>query len=660
MTAKRGSDWIWGLAVVVVAMVMAVWDVTNTVANRRAETWQRLDALARVVEARTSQALGGIDSLLRDAQSEMDRVGEPGAVEFQRYLITRARFQPHALTISVVTPKGTVLQSTEEKLIGITVGERSYQRYFRDHPQSQSLFIGEPITAALNRTVIFATRAHRDAQGKVSALMVAALSPSLFFGIIEAALPSEPSGAISISNQDHIILARAPNLDGTLVGKSLANAPLRIAHVASGQPITLQEGAGGLDGNVRMIVMRTNPDWGIVIGVSVTRADVMRPILPHMAGDALFVILVAAASFGIVKFRRYREQTQLQAAGQVARARDYYMQVLDEIPTLVRRQAVDGACLYVNDAWSCFTGRSPNDDMGDGWLEAVHPDDRPALKIAGEHDYRLARAEGGYGWIHEVTRPLRDQDGQLVGLLASGIDVTLSRRFQEDLQQSNAELEEFAYVASHDLREPLRMVNSYMGLIERRLGDQVSTEIREFIDFARDGANRMDKLILDLLQYSRIGRMSAPKSMVDLNQSLDHARDLLHLAMAEQHASIQAEHLPSVFASEDDMVRLFQNLIANAIKYAQPGIAPVVTIAAQRQIGAWCISVSDNGIGINRDFFDRIFRIFQRLHGRDEHGGGSGIGLSICKKIVESHGGRIWVDSPGPNQGSVFSFTLPA
>jgi len=313
-----------------------------------------------------------------------------------------------------------------------------------------------------------------------------------------------------------------------------------------------------------------------------------------------------------------------------------------------------------NATWTAFTGHPPTDALGQGWLEAVHPDDRAGLAKGGEHEYRLARTDGSYAWIHEVARPLRDQDGQPAGSLASGIDITESRQFQEKLQQSNAELEQFAYVASHDMREPLRMINSYMGLIERRMGTELSDEIKEFIAFARDGAQRMDRLIQDLLQYSRIGRLSAPRSMVDLNQCLDQAKNLLGLAMAEQNASIVAGPLPTLFASADDMVRLFQNLIANAIKYRQPGLPPRVEIAAQRQTGAWCISVSDNGIGISREFHERIFRIFQRLHARNEHGGGSGIGLSICKKIVESHGGRIWVDSPGPNQGAVFSFTLPA
>lgn len=660
MSAKWGTDWFWAAALIVLAMLMASWDAVSTVTSHRAEARERLDALARVVEARANHTLQSINALLRDAETEFDLSLALGDATYHHYLSTRARFEPNALTITVVTPDGMIMHSTDPSLVGRKVGDRSYLRYFKAHPQANDLFVAEPIVSLLNRTVIFAARPHRDDSGRLQAIMVTALAPSLFSDIIEAALPSEPSGAISVTNRDHILLARAPSAENAPIGRSLATAPLRLAHLTAGKTVSLQEGIGAIDGIVRMIAQRTVAPWGLIIGVSVTRDDILRPILPRLIGDVLIVILITAFAVTLLRMRGNRERNRKIAEKQVAEARDYYMQVLDDMPTLVRRMDQTGRCQYVNATWSTLTGQHRDDAQGQGWLNAIHPDDRASLGNVGEHDYRLSRIDGGYAWIHEVARPLRDQNGTLMGLLASGIDITEARHFQEKLQQSNAELEQFAYVASHDMREPLRMINSYMGLVERRIGPNLNPEIKEFIAFARDGAERMDRLIQDLLQYSRIGRMSAPKTMIDLNQCLAQAQGLLELAMVEQGASVSATALPTLFASSDDMVRLFQNLIANALKYHQPGIAPQVVIDAQRQTGAWCISVSDNGIGINRDFFDRIFRIFQRLHGRDEHGGGSGIGLSICKKIVESHGGRIWVDSPGPNQGSVFSFTLPA
>ncbi|MBR9970107.1 ATP-binding protein [Magnetospirillum sulfuroxidans] len=660
MLATRGTDWIWALILMALAVLMATWDIVSMAGNRRAEAEERLDALARVVEARTNHTLQSINALLRDADAELDMSLPPGDQTYHRYLTTRARFEPHALTITVVTLDGNIVHSTNPVLVGQNVGERSYLRYFQTHPQANDLFVAEPVISLLQRTVIFAALPSRDDSGKLRAIMVTALAPSLFSDIVEAALPSEPSGAISVTNSDHTILARAPSTDNSPIGRSLAKVPLRLAHLATGKAASIQEGPGAIDGMTRIIALRTVAPWGLIIGVSATRDDILRPILPRLIGDTFIVILISAFAIALVRMRDNRKRGREIAQEQVAKARDYYMQVLDEMPTLVRRMDDAGQCQYVNATWSTMTGQSLAEAQGQGWLSVIHPEDRANLGNVGEHDYRLVCIDGGDAWIHEVARPLRDPDGTLMGLLASGIDITEARHFQEKLQQSNAELEQFAYVASHDMREPLRMINSYMGLIERRMGTDLSTEIKEFIAFARDGAERMDRLIQDLLQYSRIGRLSAPKAMIDLNVCLAKAQNMLGLAMTEQSATVSACELPTLFASSDDMVRLFQNLIANAIKYHQPGLPPRVVIDARRQTGAWCISVSDNGIGISRDFFDRIFRIFQRLHGRDEHGGGSGIGLSICKKIVESHGGHIWVDSPGPNQGSVFCFTLPA
>ena len=334
--------------------------------------------------------------------------------------------------------------------------------------------------------------------------------------------------------------------------------------------------------------------------------------------------------------------------------------MLDALPILVRRVDERGQCIHVNAAWSDFTGRDPAQDRGEGWRAAIHPDDLEQAQAVGERDFRLLRADGRYCWIHQLARPLVDPDGCGLGMVAAGIDITQSRQFQDRLVQSNAELEQFAYVASHDLREPLRMINGYLALIERRLGEEADADLREFLAFARDGAARMDRLILDLLHYSRIGRLSAPRTRVNLNDVVTEAMDLLGVALAEHQAMVCIGELPTVFASPDDMLRLFSNLLGNAIQYGRAGVPPRVVVAAQRQTGAWCVSVSDNGIGISRDFFERVFRMFQRLHGREERGEGSGIGLAICKKIVENHGGAIWVDSPGPDQGSVFSFTLPA
>lgn len=246
--------------------------------------------------------------------------------------------------------------------------------------------------------------------------------------------------------------------------------------------------------------------------------------------------------------------------------------------------------------------------------------------------------------VHDITERIRSEEA-------------LVRRTNE-LQSSNADLEAFAYVASHDLRQPLRMVNSYLTLLERRLGEGLDGEGKEFLSIARNGAQRMDRLILDLLDYARVGRREHPLVAVPLKAVMEDALPSLQGTIEELGASLTwPDHLPTVVGDQQELVRLVQNLVDNALKYRDPTRDPQVTISCTRQDEDWLIGVADNGIGIEKDYFDRIFGLFQRLHAQDEYDG-TGIGLAVCKKIVEHHGGHIWVESI-PGQGSRFLFTLP-
>lgn len=229
----------------------------------------------------------------------------------------------------------------------------------------------------------------------------------------------------------------------------------------------------------------------------------------------------------------------------------------------------------------------------------------------------------------------------------------------EALERSNGELEQFAFVASHDLREPLRMVGSFMGLLERRLAGRLDDEARDYLAFARDGALRMDQMVLDLLEFSRIGRQRPPLRPVALAEVVAEAGRALAGAIEDAGGEIRIDPpMPTVQGDSLELSRLFLNLIGNALKYADPGRPPVVTVSAVRDGAFWRIAVSDNGIGIASEHFDKIFGVFQRLHGRDKYKG-TGIGLAICKKVVEHHGGRIWVESR-EGRGAIFLFTLPA
>lgn len=228
----------------------------------------------------------------------------------------------------------------------------------------------------------------------------------------------------------------------------------------------------------------------------------------------------------------------------------------------------------------------------------------------------------------------------------------------EALSNSNKELEQFAYVASHDLQEPLRMITSYLQLLEKRYTAKLDEDAKEFIHFAVDGAKRMQMLITDLLSYSRISTQGKAFESVNMKEITDYAVMNLELSIEENEAQINYDALPIVQADSIQMERLMQNLIGNAIKYRKKEETPVVHISANQQDNQWIFAVKDNSIGIPEDQFDRIFNVFQRLHGRNEYSG-TGIGLASCKKIVERHGGKIWVESK-VDAGSTFYFTLPA
>ncbi|MEU8966807.1 CHASE3 domain-containing protein [Streptomyces sp. NPDC048491] len=225
-----------------------------------------------------------------------------------------------------------------------------------------------------------------------------------------------------------------------------------------------------------------------------------------------------------------------------------------------------------------------------------------------------------------------------------------------DLQRSNTELEQFAYVASHDLQEPLRKVSSFTQLLKRRYGGQLDERADQYIDFAVDGANRMQTLINDLLEFSRVGRVHNTHQAVDLGRALDRALSSLSLSIEEAAAEITHDPLPTLVADATQMGMLWQNLIGNAVKFRRPGITPRIHVSAVREDALWRFTVTDNGIGIAPEYADKVFVIFQRLHTKDAYSG-SGIGLAMCKKIVEFHGGTIAVD-PAHADGTRITFTL--
>jgi PAS domain S-box-containing protein len=271
--------------------------------------------------------------------------------------------------------------------------------------------------------------------------------------------------------------------------------------------------------------------------------------------------------------------------------------------------------------------------------------------------------EGSQRWALVTKVPLHDVRGKLIGLVGISHDITERKRQEEEarrnaaeLARSNAELEQFAYVASHDLQEPLRAVASCVQLLQKRYGGKLDARADEFISHAVEGTKRMQALITDLLAYSRVGTHVQPFELVDCAEVLAEAMANLTFAIEESGATVVPGALPKLMADGSQLAQVFQNLIGNAIKFHGER-KPEIRVTAERQGSEWVFSVADNGIGIEPQYFERVFRVFQRLHTRARYPG-TGIGLAICKKIIERHGGRIWIESR-LGEGTTFLFSLP-
>jgi PAS domain S-box-containing protein len=350
------------------------------------------------------------------------------------------------------------------------------------------------------------------------------------------------------------------------------------------------------------------------------------------------------------------------------------------VPQLVWMCTPDGLNIYFNQRWVDYTGLTLQESYGRGWNTPFHPDDKQPAWDAWNHavatgdtyriECRLRAADGSYRWFLTKGVPQHDASGRIVRWFGTCTDIEdlkqaeaklresqreLALRAQE-LARSNADLQEFAYVASHDLQEPLRMVASYVKLLASRYRGHLDADADDFIAFAVDGATRMQRLIGDLLEYSRVGTQAKDLSPTACDTVLEHVLNNLQVMIEDTHAVITHDPLPTVLADDVQLAQVLQNLIGNAIKFHAEA-PPHVHVSAERHDTAWRFAVRDNGIGIDPQHFEHIFVIFQRLHAHDAYPG-TGIGLAICKRIIERHHGRIWVES-APGQGATFFFTIP-
>ena len=345
-----------------------------------------------------------------------------------------------------------------------------------------------------------------------------------------------------------------------------------------------------------------------------------------------------------------------------------FRQLADAMPQIVWTAGPDGRIDYVNERWYEFTGLV-NDPFGNvSWDRLLHPDDLQRYDEAWSHavrsqepytfehrlwDYR----HHSWRWFMTRALPVRVADGGIIKWFGSCTDIDDQKRVEDELRRVNQDLEQFAFSASHDLQEPLRTVKIYSQLLADHYGDTLDDQASQFLTYLRRGAARMEVLVRDLLAYTQATKFEEPTEPCDAGEVLTGVLANLAVVIGEAGAQIIAQPLPTLRIHATHLQQLLQNLIGNAIKYRSPHRSPVVQVTATRNNGTWLFSVTDNGIGIDPEYKERIFGLFKRLHTSEEYSG-TGIGLAICQRIVDRYHGRIWVESE-PGRGSAFRFTLP-
>ncbi len=350
-----------------------------------------------------------------------------------------------------------------------------------------------------------------------------------------------------------------------------------------------------------------------------------------------------------------------------------YRAIVEDQTELVCRFRTDGKITFVNQAFCRYFSREKDELLGKKIFDLIPTNEKEAVRKNIEsldvhrpvqvRTQSMTLSNGEVRWQEWTDRALFDSHGRLVEFQSVGRDITDLVRAQETLrdrtealERSNKDLEQFAYVAAHDLREPLLAVAAYLKVLQRRLEGQLDTETQKLINGAMNSAFRMDSLIQSLLAYSRIGREEPDFAEINSQEILSLAISNLQSVIEETRAIITYDPLPSLVANPSQLVQLFQNLLSNAIKF-RGDAPPMIHVGVTRQGNAWQFYVRDNGIGIEPPYFDRIFLLFQRIKNRSNFPG-TGIGLANCRRIIEHHGGKIWVES-SPGLGSTFFFTVP-
>ncbi|GEM_PF-1546813 len=701
MNFHRRSLRIWVTATILVLTTgaMTATQLYNS-RQRHLEAGRELAlALSNAAAQRVAANLSGIDALLLEAQARVpisglvpDEVLEPLR---QRMLAIR-----DLRGLSFVTPDGILRQVVHRngreisKNKSADVSDRPHVQFQRRNWHEKALALSPPALDRLTESQAwYASRPVVAQDGSLVGLVAVVMETNLLEAPLQAAMPGSGDAA-GIFSTDGILYARLP-AQPQAIGRSMAESEVYKAYNALGAKGGITDLTSITDQQRRSVGFTPVPGYPLVVNVGINHQRLLEQwwheARIHGGIQAALTLTIFILAWGMVRAER-RQAAAVDKLRQVERAHieELSAQVIqrtDELqrslealgeseerfrliadtsplPLVVTRRA-DGIVIYIN-AQAAEAFQVPQDQA----KGKVAPNfwENPADRT------RMVETLVRDGYVRDLEAVLKRADGQRFTALLSGafgtlqgesivlisvMDISDRKQLQEELARSNAELERFSYAISHDLQEPLRMVASYVGLIERRYTERLDDQGREFIAFAIDGAKRMSRMINELLEYSRVRRQTWHFSDTDLNQVMQDALANLDNRIKECGAQINISPLPILPADSGQLMRVLQNLIGNSLKYCTPSRPPVIEVTTRQDGENWVIEIQDNGLGFDPDASGRLFQVFQRLHtasGID----GTGIGLALCRSIVVAHGGTITARSDGPDQGAIFTLCLPA
>jgi len=664
----------WGIVLI---NLLVIGLVAFVIVQNRQRAFEEAAAIgenyARTIEENFIGFIRRIDITLLTVADEVARQRASGGIKDKEIDAFLARQDAHiteARGLRVMDVAGNIRYAVSGVNIrGANIGDRPYFIRVRDEPNAGLVF-SEPIMGrASNMPVVTLSRRINNPDGSFAGEVNVAVAIDRFVAVLSLLdLGAKGSGSLWSKTQLIARYAKDDTADAK-TGTPIPSSQLRDL-IDAGKKFGEYHIVTSLDNVERTYRFRQIGDYPLYVVIGLANADFLAKWqrdsmrLGGLAG--LFALI--SGLFAVFIYRAW--QRQIAATETLAAQEINFRTVADYTFDWEYWQGPNQEIRYMSPAVERITGYTPAEFVADPGLlqRIVAPEDRPIVAAHLQDDlyhdtalvdFRIVRRDGRIRWITHGCRAVYDTAGQFMGRRVSNRDNTERILAEQELHRSNTELEQFSYTISHDMRQPLRMISSYLQLIERSLGAQLDDEKREYFNFAIDGAQRLDKMMVALLDYSRVGRKGEPPQWIESRALLDEALLYLQPAITEAQAAVHiAGDWPRLFVSRDEMMRLMQNLIGNAVKYRVAGRPPEITVSSTSTEQAWRLSIADNGVGFAPDQVGRLFQVFQRLQSRSAYEG-TGIGLALCRKIAEHHGGQIGAASAGEGQGSQFWVNLP-